>query len=147
MLSSVLSSQLRESAHALLYLGEDNSPIYAVDFCRLNAEVYRLINELYPLHGSSDVDEAGICLALLMGFSVTIYTPEDREAKIQYVLDRAFDVLHRLKPSLLKCQLLLYCYAQVQDDALKAEAKEIIMSWGGRELTDEEKETILTKVM
>lgn len=135
-----LSSQLYESAYALIHLGDDGSPIYADTFRQLNTKVLELLNELYPLKSSSNEEEAEICLALLMGFSSTIYSLEGQEEKMQVVLDRAYAVLQKLESSLLKCQLLLYCYAEVQDKALMEEAKEIIMSWGGRELTEDEKE-------
>lgn len=139
---STLHAQLYRSSHDLLQVGEDGSPIFAMDFSRLNTEVYRLIDALYPLTAPSDEDEAAACLALLMGFSATIYTSERQEEKIQTVLDRSFKILSKLDRSLLKCRLLLYCYMKVQDEALKEEAKEIIIGWGGRELTKEEEEVM-----
>lgn len=132
--------KLYDLAHTLLRLGEDGSPIYADKFRQLNTDVARLLNELYPIKGSSVEEEAAICLSLLMGFSATIYNVENQEEKVQLVLDRASEVLSKLESSLLKCRLLLYCYAEVQDKELMEEAKEIIMSWGGRELTGEEEE-------
>lgn len=137
---SIVSFQLYEAAHTLLHLGEDGSSIYAGEFCRLNTEVTRLLNELYPLKGASDNEEAEVCLSLLMGFSATIYNLEEQETKLQAILDRAFAVMDKLEPLLLKCRLLLYCYAEVQDKKLMEDAKEIIVGWGGRELTEEEKE-------
>jgi hypothetical protein len=76
----------------------------------------------------------------MMGLSAMAYNIEKQEEKLQTVLDWAIDALLKLDDSLLKCQLLLYCYTMVQDKELMEEAKEIIMSWGGRELTEEEKE-------
>jgi hypothetical protein len=133
-------SQLYKAAHLLLHLGKDGSPIYADQFRALSTDVIRLINELYPFSGSSNEVEAETCLSLLMGFSSTIYNVENQEEKVQKVLDRAYEVLPMLEPSLLKCRLLLYCYATVQDKELMEEARRIIISWGGRELTEEEKE-------
>lgn len=135
---SILSSQLYESAYKLLYLGEDGAAIYADEFRQLNAEVTRLLNELYPLKGTSNEEEAEMCLSLLMGLSATIYNVEGQDEKIQHVLDRAFEVLQNLEPTLLKCRLLVYCYAETLDKELMEEAKGIIVSWGGRELTEEE---------
>lgn len=139
---SIVNCPLYERAHTLLYLGEDGSPIYADEFRRLNDEVIQLIGASYPIKGSSPKEEAEICLALLMGFSAVIYTVEDQEVKIQSVLDRAFVVLRKLDASLLKCQLLLYCYTEVREKELVDEAKDIIISWGGRELIKEEKEAM-----
>lgn len=141
-LSIVNCQLLYDSAHLLLHLGEDGRPIYADRFRQLNAEVVRLLHELYPVKSSSDREEAEICLALLMGFSATIYNVDEQEIKLQSVLERAFNVLQKIDTSLLKCRLLLYCYAGVQDEELLEKAKEIIVSWGGRELTEEEKEMI-----
>lgn len=137
-----LNSQLYKSAYELLHLGEDGSPIYADEFRRLNKEVTRLLNELYPLKGTSYKEEAEICLSLLLGFLATIYNVEGQEEKVQTLLNRTYAVLHNLEPTLLKCRLLLYCYAQTHDKELMEEAKEIIVSWGGRELTEEEKEVM-----
>lgn len=137
---SILNSQLYELAHTLWHLGEDGSPIYADKFRQLNTKITQLLDELYPAKGTSDEEEAEICLSLLMGLSSTIYNVEGQEEKMQVVLDRASKVLQNLKPSLLKCRLLLHCYAEVHDKILMEEAKEIIMSWGGRELAEGEKE-------
>ncbi|NDV81539.1 UpxZ family transcription anti-terminator antagonist [Bacteroides sp. 51] len=133
-----IANELYQSAHLLLHLGEDGSPIYADKFRQLNTEVTRLLNELYPVKGSSNEEEAEICLALLMGFSSAIYSVEGQEEKVQVVLDRAYAVLQELELSLLKCRLLLCCYAETRDKELMLEAKEVILSWGGRELTEEE---------
>lgn len=133
-----IANELYQSAHLLLHLGEDGSLIYADKFRQLNTEVTRLLNELYPVKGSSNEEEAEICLALLMGFSSAIYNVEGQEEKVQVVLDRAYAVLQKLEASLLKCRLLLCCYAETQDKELVQEAKEMIVSWGGRELTEEE---------
>lgn len=137
-----IANELYQSAHLLLHLGEDGSPIYADQFRQLNCTVFQLVSELYPVECSSTEEEAEVCLSLLMGFSAITYNVEKQEEKVQEVLDRASNVLYVLNDSLLKCRLLLYCYAMVQDRKLLEEAKAIIMSWGGRELADEEKEII-----
>jgi hypothetical protein len=135
-----LISRLYQLSHRLLHLGEDGSPIYANEFSQLNAEVLGMADELFPVKGKDQEEEAALCVALLMGYNATIYNDGDREDKKQAVLDRAFDVLPELGDSLLKCRLLLYCYGEVYDKELIEEARQIIISWGGRELTREEKE-------
>ena len=135
-----LISRLYQLSHRLLHLGEDGSPIYANEFSQLNAEVLRMADELFPVKGKDQEEEAALCVALLMGYNATIYNDGDREDKKQAVLDRAFDVLPELGDSLLKCRLLLYCYGEVYDKELIEEARQIIISWGSRELTREEKE-------
>jgi len=135
-----IANELYQSAHLLLHLGEDGSSIYADQFRQLNCTVSRLVSELYPVQCSSTEEEAEVCLSLLMGFSAITYNIEKQEEKLQMTLDRTTATLPKLDDSLLKCQLLMYCYAMVQDKELMEEAKEIIMSWGGRKLTEEEEE-------
>jgi len=135
-----IANELYQSAHLLLHLGEDGSPIYADQFRQLNSTVSRLVSELYPVQCSSAEEEAEVCLSLLMGFSAITYNVEKQEEKLQMILDRTTATLPKLDNSLLKCQLLLYCYEMVQDKELMEEAKGIIISWGGRELTEEEEE-------
>ena len=81
--------ELKHLAHQLLYLGTDDTPIYADSLAKLNKEV---------------------------------------------------KILDKISPSLLKCQLLTYCYGEVYDEELAMEAHSIIDSWGERRLSDEEQE-------
>ena len=99
-------------AHELLYLGSDGSPIYSDHFSRLNGDVLSRANTLYPHHGSTDEEEARLCLSLLMGYNATIYNNGDKEVRIQQILNRCWEVLDRLPASLLKVRLLTYCYVK-----------------------------------
>ena len=87
-------------AHELLYLGSDGSPIYSDHFSRLNGDVLSRANTLYPHHGSTDEEEARLCLSLLMGYNATIYNNGDKEVRIQQILNRCWEVLDRLPASL-----------------------------------------------
>lgn len=133
-------SKLYQLSHQLLHLGEDGSPIYANEFSLLNTEVLKMADDLFPVKGKTQEEEAALCIALLMGYNATIYNHGDREDKKQQILDRASSIVDQLPSSLLKCQLLLYCYGEVYDKELIEEARQIIISWGGRELTQEERE-------
>jgi len=119
-------------------LGEDGSFIPADEFSRLNKIVFELTNELFDLQASSAEEEAELCVALLQGLNATIYSSIDKQEKVQKMLDRSADVLNQLDNSTLKCELLLICYQIVEDYELMKQAKEVIISWGGRELTEEE---------
>ena len=132
--------KLYQLSHRLLHLGEDGSSVYANEFSQLNAEVLRLADELFAVEAQTREEEAALCAALLMGYNATIYTHADTEDKRQTILNRASEVIDQLPASLLKCRLLLYCYGEVYDKGLIDEARQIIMSWGGRELTLEEQE-------
>ena len=136
------TEELQQLAQKSLYLGLDGGPIYAEHFSRLNKEIQILSDALYSVKGDTPEEEAGICLALLMGYNATIYSDKDKEAKKQSILDRAWEVLEQLPPSLLKCQLLTYCYGEVFEDELAQEAHAIIDSWQGRELTSKEQEVV-----
>lgn len=106
-------SALYASAHELCYLGMDGRPIYSDQFTRLNRDVFSQANALYDKHGDSDEEEARLCLSLLMGYNATLYNNGDKEERIQHILDRCWDVLEHLPASLLKVQLLVYCYGEV----------------------------------
>ena len=136
------TEELQQLAQKSLYLGLDGAPIYAEHFSRLNKEIQILSDAVYSVKGDTPEEEAGICLALLMGYNATIYSYKDKEAKKQSILDRAWEVLEQLPPSLLKCQLLTYCYGEVFEEDLAQEAHAIIDSWQGRELTGKEQEVV-----
>lgn len=92
---------------------------------------------------SSDVEEeANLCLALLMGYNITIYDYGDKEQKKQLILDRIYNVLEELPDSLLKVRLLSYTYGEVYEESLLKEAHTIISSWDKSALTVEEVEII-----
>ena len=117
---------LQHIARELLYLGMDGSPIYTDHFRQLNTEVFRLSEALFSMKGATSEEEAAICLSLLMGYNATIYNDGDKESKIQSILDRSFAVLDHLPASLLKCQLLTYCYGEVFEEDLAQEAHQIM---------------------
>lgn len=126
--------------HELLNLGFDGNPLYSDRFCELNTAVYRQSEDLYTRRSSNVEEEARLCYALLSGFHATIYDNGNKNKKIQILLDRSWKMLDQLPASLLKCQLLVACYAETFDDELAKEAHEIINSWEGRNLTLEERE-------
>lgn len=142
MLNSLESqiTSLYTLAHELLYLGQDNAPIYSDHFTRLNREVFRLANALYDTHSTVPEEEASLCLSLLMGYNATLYNNGDKQERIQNILNRCWKVLDRLPASLCKAQLLTYCYGEVFEEELAEEAHTIIDNWSGRELTAEENE-------
>lgn len=137
------SSSLFSLAHHLLTYGLDGSPIYADQFTRLNRDVYERAIELYNTRGTTVEEEAGLCLGLLVAFAATIYDDGSKQECIQSVLDRSWEVLPKLSPSLLKVRLLTYCYSECYDEELAKEAHEIINTWNKEELTLEQTETIV----
>lgn len=136
------SSSLFSSAHHLLTYGLDGSPIYADQFTRLNRDVYERAMELYSTRGNTVEEEAELCLDLLVAFAATIYDNGHKQQYIQHVLDRSWEVLPKLSPSLLKVRLLTYCYSEFYDEELAKEAHEIINTWNKKELTLEQAEIV-----
>lgn len=135
-------SALSTLADELLYLGIDDTPIYSDDFTRLNHEVFQKANALYHQRGSTFEEEASLCLALLKGYNATIYNDGDKEERIQTILNRCWEVLEHLSASLLKVQLLTYCYGEVFEEELTKEANKIIESWDEKLLTKDQVEVI-----
>ena len=135
-------SALSTLADELLYLGIDDTPIYSDEFTRLNHEVFQKANALYHQRGSTFEEEASLCLALLKGYNATIYNDGDKEERIQTILNRCWEVLEHLSASLLKVQLLTYCYGEVFEEELAKEANKIIESWDEKLLTKDQVEAI-----
>ena len=129
--------KLQRLARQQLFLDYIDEPVYADDISRVNTEIRHLVDALFPVRGKDAEQEAALCLSLLMGYNAVIYGQDDDKKK-QIILDRIFRILNQLSPSLLKCQLLIYCYGEVLDAALADEANEIINSWQERGLTKEE---------
>lgn len=135
---------LQRAAHELMYLGMDGSPVYSDDLSRRNGEVYRLTTALYNsgAKGSTTEEQSNVCLALLMGYSVSFIDHGEKQKHVQEILDRCWDILDVLPASLLKLRLLTVCYGEVFDEPLADEARAIIASWDSASLTPEQKEAI-----
>lgn len=135
---------LQRAAHDLMYLGTDGSPVYSDDLSRRNGEVYRLTTALYNsgAKGITVEEQADVCLALLMGYSASFIDHGEKQQHIQEVLDRCWGLLDALPASLLKLRLLTVCYAEVFDEPLADEARNIIASWDSASLTHEQQEAI-----
>ena len=97
---------LLSATHKLLPAGSDMGNIYADDLSFLNKSIHDQMNELYSQHGRTPEQEATLCLALLMGYSVSMYANPEDELKKQTVLLRTWKILSLLPPSSLKEQLL-----------------------------------------
>lgn len=129
-------------AHELLNLGMDGNPVYIDRFACLNREVYSLACELYDTVASTPETEAGLCVSLLLAFNATYYDNGRKQQYIRHLLDRSFEVLPKLPPSLLKVRLLTYCYGEVFEAGLAREAHAIIDTWNHSSLTLEQADII-----
>lgn len=128
------AKELRRVAERLAYFQDDGEYSYIDKYKEVLSWIYRTCRELIRFHGESDEEEAEICLSVLIGYSTTV-----RNAKnIQRAIDRAYAVLPHLASSLLKCQLLIYCYAEVRNQKLLDQAKQIMQTWNSSQLSEEE---------
>lgn len=125
-------------AHNLLVYGLDGSPIYVDQFTRFNRDVYEQDLDLYGTRGKTVEAEAELCLGLLVAFAAVIYDNGHKQEYIQNVLDRSWEILPQLPASLLKVQLLVYCYSEVYDEELARQAHNIIDTWDKSKLTLEQ---------
>lgn len=110
-----------------LFYPDDDSPGYPVDrWQSAHARLLRCLHALSPVRGCTAREEGELCLALLKGYSAAVGRPE---GAVQGVLDRSRRILPLLPPSLLKCSLLTFCYAEVRDESLACEALSIMAGW------------------
>ena len=144
MTLSEATISLQRAAHDLMYLGMDGSPVYSDDLSHRNGEVYRLTTALYNsgARGTTIEEQADVCLALLMGYSASFIDHGEKQAHVQEILDRCWDILEVLPSSLLKLRLLTACYGEVFDEALAEEARSLISSWEPESFTPEQEEAI-----
>ena len=96
---------LQNTVHALLHKSHSMECVYIDDIARLNKEIHEQINDLYPCHGTTAEQEAALCLALLMGYSVSVYANSEDEVKKRAVLRRSQEIMKKRLPSPLKIQL------------------------------------------
>ena len=129
-----IAQELRRISTRLAYLLDEGEYSHIDKFQKVTTWIADACRQLIAYGGGSPEEEAEICLSVLMGYSATV--PDARI--IQVALGRAERILPLLTPSLLKCQLLTYCYAEVYDDDLAVQAHYIINSWRSRKLNQEE---------
>lgn len=96
-------------ADRFLHIGDQNGYVYADDLSLLNKSIHTLINELYSQRGKNVEQEAALCLALLMGYSVSMYANWEDESKKQAILARSWKILPTLSPSQTKERLSALC--------------------------------------
>lgn len=131
------AKELRRVAERLAYFQDDGEYSYIDKYKEVLSWIYRACRELIRVHGESDEEEAEICLSVLIGYSTTV-----RNAKnIRRAIDRAYTVLPCLNSSVLKCQLLAYCYAEVRNPNLLEQAKQIMQAWNSNQSSEEEVRT------
>lgn len=128
------AKELKEKSQKLAYFQDDGEYSYIDKYKEITSWIYKTCRELIRSRGKNDEEEADICLSVLIGYSTTIRDPKT----IRRAIDRSYQVLPRLASSLLKCELLIYCYMEVYDENLVREAKQIMQTWNVNLLSEEE---------
>lgn len=100
---------LHNLACRLLHIECSGSYLFADDLSQLNKDIYDEMDELYPLRGGTPEQDASLCLALLLGYSVSLYSSLEDDLKRENILSRSLELLVTLPPSSLKDDLLTVC--------------------------------------
>ena len=107
---------LQQMANELISTSCNAGNIYSDNLSLLNRRIHQQIDELYPLRGKSDEQEASRCLAMLMGYSVSMYANPDDERKKQTILKHSQQLIESLLPSLLRDRLIAFYRLLTTDD-------------------------------
>lgn len=135
---------LRDTVRQALVFMMDKQPLDSNRVQLSNNHIMKQADALFTIQGNSPEEEAELCSVLLMSYQVLNEHTPDKDQKVQAVLNRSAAILDQLAPSLLKCELLTYCYGEIYDSQLAAEAHTIIDSWQNSPLSSAEKEIIET---
>ncbi len=100
---------LHNLAHRLLHIECSGSYLYADDLSQLNKDIHDEMNELYPLRGNTLEQDVSLCLALLLGYSVSMYASWEDDLKRETILSHSLELLEILPPSPLKDDLYAIC--------------------------------------
>ena len=84
--------------------------VYIDDLLVAQHDIHVLMEELYACHGSTLEEEAGLCLSLLMGYSVSMYANPEDDCRKSALLHRSRVAASCLSPSSpLRTRLLSLC--------------------------------------
>lgn len=120
--------RLNKLARRLLSTGE--VPLPGEELASLSRAIQARAGRLYPLCGSTATEEAALCATLLMAYNVSAYGPLDREERVNRLLGRAETVLSLLENDAPeRVHLLAWCFAEVGEESLLAEAEAIVAGW------------------
>lgn len=119
---------LNQTIRRLLTLGE-NAPS-GEELAGLSQEILDRADRLFPLRGQTAGEEASLCATLLMAYNTSMYGPADRLERVNTLLRRSEAVLPLLGSDLPeRVRLLVWCYAEVEEDSLLLEAEAIVAGW------------------
>ena len=102
--------RLLDSVRLLLPDGNNMGYVYFDDLAQLNKSIHDQINELYFQRGETMEQDVALCLAILMGYSVSIYANPEDEFHKQNILYRSQKFLEDIPSFPLRQQLSAICY-------------------------------------
>lgn len=126
----------------LLNLGGDGSSVYSDEFIQLNREVWLKARNLTSHRGATVDEEAFLCLTLLLAYNATLYDNGNKWRYICHLLDRSLPLFDVLPPSPLKAHLLVRCSAEIGDEQLAVQARNITNAWDVSALTSDQFEVL-----
>ena len=106
---------LLRSVRRLLPAGSDVCYLYSDDFSQLHQSIHNQLDELYPLRGATMEQDASLCLALLLGYSVSMYANPEEESKKYNILVRSRHILQTLSASSSLKEQLLTVYHELTE--------------------------------
>lgn len=119
---------LNQAIRHLLTSGE-NAPS-GEELTGLSREILDRADRLYPSRGQTATEEASLCATLLMAYNTSMYGPADRLERVNALLRRAEAVLPLLGSDVPeRVRLLVWCYAEVEEESLLLEAEAIVAGW------------------
>lgn len=104
---------LLNSVRLLLPDGSNMGYVYSDDLALLNNRIHDQIDELYSQRGETVEQEAALCLAILMGYSVSMYADPEDESQRQNILYRSQRLLDNIPSFSLRQQLSEICHELV----------------------------------
>ena len=123
---------LRQKCYRSMFLMDSD---YLDDYTSLISEVSAACKHLLTVETQSPMEEALICLTVLIGYNVTIRNEEN----ITNAVDRAKTVLPQLEDDRLKAHLNIYIYGETEDEQYADEAHRLFSQFPKASLTEEDK--------
>lgn len=116
------AKELQDLAGRFLYEGNDAAFTDIQDWTTTQNRLTKGIEGLVYGKGNTPNEEAERVLAILMGYAVTMRNPKN----IQQALKDAERVLPEVTDDVLKCHLMVFCYAECYDEELGEETHRLL---------------------
>lgn len=126
--------ELRMKAYHDMLLLDGQNAAYLDDQQALWNWTDQTIDALFAVTGRTPEEEGEYCLSILVGLNIGIR----HDDKVHRAVQRAEHVLPRISDDKLRCHLLVYLYAETEDEALQADICRLMDQWPADTLTQED---------